>query len=43
MAKLRILCLHGTETTAEIMRWQMRSFQQTYGEIADLVYLDAPH
>lgn len=43
MAKLRILCLHGTETTAEIMRWQMRSFQQTYGEIAELVFLDAPH
>jgi hypothetical protein len=41
--KLRILCLHGTETTAEIMQWQLRTFQQTYGDLLELHYVDAPH
>jgi hypothetical protein len=41
--KLRILCLHGTNTNADIMKWQLRTFQETYNELVELTFLDAPH
>ena len=41
--RLKLLCLHGIDTTAEIMKYQMQQFETTFAPIIDLVYLDAPH
>ena len=41
--KLRLLCLHGLDTTKEIFKWQLRTFYETYGDLIDLTFIDAPH
>ena len=41
--KLRVLCLHGQETNAQILEWQLRTFRETYSELLELTFVDSPH
>ena len=40
---LKILCLHGFNTSAEVFQYQYRHFKQVYGDIMEFHVLDAPH
>ena len=40
--KLKVLCLHGYNTTARVMEHQMRHFKQVFSEVMDFVVIDAP-
>jgi pimeloyl-ACP methyl ester carboxylesterase len=42
MTELRILCLHGYQGSASILREQTRGFAQGLERLADFVYVDAP-
>ena len=41
--KLKILCLHGVETNAEIFEFQLKTFKETFDELIELSFVDAPH
>lgn len=41
--KLRILCLHGYNNTAEIMMYQMQNFINTMGELCEFTFLEGLH
>jgi len=40
--KLKILCLHGYNSDARVMEYQMRHFRQVFNEVMDFVIVDAP-
>ena len=40
--KLRILCLHGFNTTKAIMKFQMANFTQAFDSICEFVFIEAP-
>jgi len=40
--KLRILCLHGYNNTGEIMKFQMKNFIETFGDLCEFTFLDGP-
>ena len=40
--KLRVLCLHGHNTTKEIMKFQMENFESTFGSLCHFTYIDSP-
>ena len=42
MKKLRILCLHGYNNNAAILKFQMRNFIETFGEFVEFGFLDGP-
>ena len=42
MKKLRILCLHGYNNNAEILKFQMRNFIETFGDLVEFDFLDGP-
>ena len=41
--KLRILCLHGFRQTGVALKARLSSFAEAVSDIADLVFIDAPH
>ena len=40
--KLRVLCLHGFNTTGDIMRFQMENIISTFESLIDFEFIDAP-
>ena len=40
--KLRMLCLHGYNTDASVMEYQMRHFRQVFHEVMEFTVVDAP-
>lgn len=42
MAKLRILCLHGWNNNADVMKFQMQSFIKTFGDLVEFDFIDGP-
>ncbi len=40
--KLRVLCLHGFNTDACVMEYQMRHFRQVFHEVMEFIVVDAP-
>ena len=40
--RLRILCLHGYRSSAEVMELQLRPYAEALGGAAELVFVDAP-
>ena len=40
--KLRILCLHGFNTTKAIMKFQMANFTQAFDSICEFEFIEAP-
>lgn len=40
--KLRMLCLHGYNTDATVMEYQMRHFRQVFHEVMEFTVINAP-
>ena len=40
--KLKMLCLHGYNTDANVMEYQMRHFRQVFHEVMDFTLVNAP-
>lgn len=41
--KLKILCLHGFGTNKEFMKMQTQAFRKDFEDIAQFIFVDAPH
>jgi hypothetical protein len=41
--KLKVLCLHGYNSTAEIFDYQLKHFKKQYGQVMDFHILNSPH
>ena len=40
--KLKVLCLHGYNSTKEVFDYQLRGFKEAYGDLMDFHILDGP-
>ena len=40
--KLKVLCLHGFNTDASVMEYQMRHFRQVFEEVMEFTVINAP-
>ena len=41
--KLKVLCLHGWNTSKEILEFQTKTFREVFSEVIDFHTIEAPH
>ena len=40
--KLKMICLHGSDCTKEVMEYQSRKFREVFKNVCEFLYIESP-